>query len=201
MFTNDAAALDHEGLATPEKAILSGPVRVIPREIADISVSSVDLRLPEKPGTGFFRRITKPAEDAATFDTLVHQVLEDMIAEPANTIALLRDGRRYEQVLQQAPLKKSKTTQIKPGGTYLITGGFGGIGLTIATSLATENCTLVLTARAALPYSARGSARAQPMGQLYCAARAKRQNRAAHSGCSRPRSVGGFGTGFCGGRL
>ena len=151
VFTNDAAALDHEGLATPEKAILSGPVRVIPREIADLSVSSVDLRLPEKPGTGFFGRITKPAEDAAMFDTLVYQVLEDMIAEPANTIALLHDGRRYEQVLQQAPLKKSKTTPIKPGGTYLITGGFGGIGLTIAKSLATEKCTLVLTARDVLP--------------------------------------------------
>jgi acyl transferase domain-containing protein/thioesterase domain-containing protein/acyl carrier protein len=150
VFTNDAMALDNETLSRPEKAILTGPIRVIPREISGLTISSVDLRLPLKKEKGVFRRLARSADDAA-FDTLVQQVLEDMIAEPANTIAAIRDGGRYEQVLETLPLKATTSTRIKPGGTYLITGGFGGIGLAIAKSLAQDKCMLILTAREDLP--------------------------------------------------
>ncbi|MDP4993170.1 MAG: SDR family NAD(P)-dependent oxidoreductase, partial [Marivita lacus] len=48
-------------------------------------------------------------------------------------------------------MRPTAETSVQPGGTYLITGGFGGIGLTVGKALAAQGCTLVLTARDALP--------------------------------------------------
>jgi thioesterase domain-containing protein/NAD(P)-dependent dehydrogenase (short-subunit alcohol dehydrogenase family)/acyl carrier protein len=55
-------------------------------------------------------------------------------------------GVRVQQLVQ------AKTPGFKPGGTYLITGGFGGIGLTIAADLLkTHGAHVVLLSRRALP--------------------------------------------------
>ncbi|SHH65067.1 type I polyketide synthase [Marivita hallyeonensis] len=151
VFTNDAAALGADELLTPEKAILSGPARVIPREIPNLTVSSIDVQVPMPPKNTLFGRAAGQAAFEAEMDALTDQVLEDLIAEPRSCTAALRDGRRYEQSLRKTPLTPTTTPALKPGGTYLITGGFGGIGLTIAKSLAAQNCTLVLTGREALP--------------------------------------------------
>ena len=151
VFTNGAAAFGDERLVSPEKAIMSGPVRVIPREIPGLTVSSLDLVLPAAPTRRLFARRTDARADQRDWQDLVDQVIEDMIAEPSATIALLRSGRRYEQALQKTPLKPVTESPVRPGGTYLITGGFGGIGLTVARSLAELGCTLVLTARGNLP--------------------------------------------------
>ncbi len=47
VITSGAAALRGEALAHPEKACVLGPVRVIPRELAGVSVSTLDIALPE----------------------------------------------------------------------------------------------------------------------------------------------------------
>jgi acyl transferase domain-containing protein/thioesterase domain-containing protein/acyl carrier protein len=151
VFTNDAAAVGGEKLVSPEKAIIAGPVRVIPREIPGLAVSSVDLVLPSKPTRRFLNRIGEQAAAHQELEDLTDQVIEEMIADPSSVNAVFRDGRRYEQSLQKTTLEPAETTSIRPGGTYLITGGFGGIGLTIAKALAEQACTLVLTARDALP--------------------------------------------------
>ncbi|MGJ8603513.1 MAG: SDR family NAD(P)-dependent oxidoreductase [Marivita sp.] len=151
VFTNGASALSDEVLVTPEKAILSGPVRVIPREIPGLMVSSVDMIVPEKPGKRLFGTKPDQATFAQAWDMLIDQVIEDMIADPSTSIAALRGERRYEQKLQKTPLTSVVETTLRNQGTFLITGGFGGIGLTIAKALAERKCTLVLTARDAVP--------------------------------------------------
>src|SRR6056297_1584046 len=151
VFTNGAAALGAETVVMPEKAILSGPVRVIPREIPGLSVCSVDLCLPTKPTKALLGRAARQSAYGAAQETLTEQVIEEMIAEPGSGVAALRSGRRYEQTLRKSPLEAATDAMIRPGGTYLITGGFGGIGLSIGKSLAEQGCTLVLTARNALP--------------------------------------------------
>ena len=151
VFTKGAAALGDERLTIPEKAILSGPVRVIPREIPGLSVCSVDLCLPTKPTKALLGRAARQSAYGAAQETLTEQVIEEMIAEPGSGVAALRSGRRYEQTLRKSPLEAATDAMIRPGGTYLITGGFGGIGLSIGKSLAEQGCTLVLTARNALP--------------------------------------------------
>src|SRR6056297_2669411 len=151
VFTNGAAALGAETVVMPEKAILAGPVRVIPREVQELNVASVDLALPDPPARRILGGRGDQTVHAQAWKTLTDQVLEDMIATPASTVAALRAGRRYEQDLRQTVLQPAQDTLIKQGRTYLVTGGFGGIGLTIAKSLAAQGCTLVLTARDALP--------------------------------------------------
>lgn len=151
VFTNGAAAMGDEVLKSPEKAILSGPVRVIPREIPGLSVASVDIVLPDAPKKSVFLKAASQKVYSSACDDLTDLVLEDLIARPSSTITALRDGRRYEQSLQKTALDAQSDTPIHPGGTYLITGGFGGIGQTVARSLAAQKCTLILTARDPMP--------------------------------------------------
>jgi acyl transferase domain-containing protein/thioesterase domain-containing protein/acyl carrier protein len=151
VFTNDATAFGEERLQSPEKAIIAGPVRVIPREIPGLSVSSVDLVLPAKPKLSMFNRVDDQAAVKQAWDELTDQVLEEMIADPVSANAVFRSGRRYEQSLQATALEPIDDASIRSGGTYLITGGFGGIGLSIAKVLAERGCTLILTAREGLP--------------------------------------------------
>lgn len=151
VFTNGAAAFGQERLKSPEKSIIAGPVRVIPREIPGLTVSSVDLRLPDEPARRPVLRRTKRSGTHQAWEDLTDQVIEEMIADPSSGVAVFRSGRRYEQSLQKTALRPTAETSVQPGGTYLITGGFGGIGLTVGKALAAQGCTLVLTARDALP--------------------------------------------------
>jgi acyl transferase domain-containing protein/thioesterase domain-containing protein/acyl carrier protein len=151
VFTNGAAAFRQEKLRSPEKAIIAGPVRVIPREIPGLTVSSIDLDVPAKPSMKLFGGQQAVLRSQQAWDSLTDQVIEDMIADPNSVVAVLCAGRRYEQALQKTTLATAGDPPIRAGGVYLITGGFGGIGLSVSNMLAEQGCTLVLTARDPLP--------------------------------------------------
>jgi acyl transferase domain-containing protein/thioesterase domain-containing protein/acyl carrier protein len=128
VLTSGAVQVRGEALAYPEKAMVLGPVRVIPREVPGVLVGLLDI------GTG----------DAA--GAVLEEVLSDTPA-----IAALRNGRRYEAGLRAVDL---------PGGGFalpqgchvLITGGFGGIGLTVAEDLIRRfGVKITLIARRRLP--------------------------------------------------
>ncbi|WP_439111427.1 type I polyketide synthase [Lentibacter sp.] len=135
-FTTGAATLRGEPLAYPEKATISGPIKVIPREMAGVTAKMVDIELP----------------DPGAFEALVPLLLEELLATPANAVAAWRGERRFEQVFRPEPLGASQDLPLRDGGTYLITGGFGGIGLTLAEDLVRRHkAKIVLVARTALP--------------------------------------------------
>ena len=141
-ITTGAQALRDEPLPYPEKSTLQGPLRVIPRELSGMTCASLDVELPGK-------QRKKP--DAMALDQLASLVLEDLLAPPRTTTAILRGARRFEQDMVPVRLNDD-TTAIKHGGTYLITGGFGGIGLTLAENLiTTAEAKIVLLSRSALP--------------------------------------------------
>ena len=136
-FTNNAAQVRGEGLTAPEKAMVVGPVRVIPKELPGVTVSSLDLDLPRG------RRVDVSG--------LLDPVLEELLAAPANVVAALRGARRYAQVLKAVPLPEGDL-DLPQGAVVLITGGFGGIGLTIAEDLIRRNgARIILIARRSLP--------------------------------------------------
>ncbi len=138
-ITSGAARVRDEVLRYPEKATITGPVRVIPRELPGVTCSLLDLTLPEG------RRATIP-------DTLVAQVIEDLIAPPAATIAALRAARRYELGIKPQTLPEPQDFTLPEGATVLVTGGFGGIGLTLAEDLIRRfKARILLIARRALP--------------------------------------------------
>ncbi|MBC7181873.1 MAG: KR domain-containing protein, partial [Roseovarius sp.] len=134
-ITNGATQVRDEGLRDPAKATLMGPLRVIPHEMPGVTAASLDLVLPAR------------GPDAA----LVTQVLEDLMQPPRNHVAAMRGARRYEAGWRATPLLPAQTP-LAEGQTVLITGGFGGIGLTLAEDLITHsNAKIVLMARRPLP--------------------------------------------------
>ncbi|MGL4236955.1 SDR family NAD(P)-dependent oxidoreductase [Tabrizicola sp.] len=120
VVTSGAAQVRTESLPHPEKATVAGPVRVMPRELPGLTAALLDVDLPDS------RKASVPAETVA-------QVLEEMLATPANTTAAIRGSRRLESRLVPAPLPAQ--AEVPEGSVWVITGGFGGIGVTVAERL------------------------------------------------------------------
>ena len=148
VFTNGAERLRDEAMPHPEKATIAGPARVIPRELPGVTVSTCDLQLPQTPDAGFWSRGKAAALHEAAMEGLGIATLEELLAEPALRMAALRD-RRFECAMR--PVALPEATKDTTGGTWVITGGFGGIGLTLAQDLAAQGANLVLVSRGALP--------------------------------------------------
>ncbi|MDU8926223.1 SDR family NAD(P)-dependent oxidoreductase [Alisedimentitalea sp. MJ-SS2] len=139
VFTTGAADVKGVGLDYPEKLTLRGPVKVIPKELPGMTVSTLDLELPEGKRDGLA--------------PLLERVLEELFAVPGNAVAALRGARRFEQVFRGAALKADMPEgMFREDGVYLITGGFGGIGLTLAERIIHDHgARVVLMARTSLP--------------------------------------------------
>ncbi len=146
VFTTGAARVADEDLPYPEKATIAGPARVIGREMPGISVSTLDLERPE-----------------GVEEDLLEDLLEEVLARPANLSAALRGGKRFE--LGHAPASlPDGLPEIAPASTWLITGGLGGIGLTVAAELIRRyQARIVLLTRSPLPGRAE---RARASGDL-----------------------------------
>jgi acyl transferase domain-containing protein/thioesterase domain-containing protein/acyl carrier protein len=139
-ITSGALRVADEPLPYPEKATALGPIGVIPRELPGVTAALLDVEAPVR-GRG--------RAEAAALDALASRVLEDLLAEPANGIAALRGARRFALDYRPAPLPEPLAGE-SAGGAWLITGGFGGIGRTIAEDLARRGgAKLVLVSREA----------------------------------------------------
>ena len=122
----------------PEKAVLLGPCKVIPREFPQMTCRSIDLDVP-----------TTPVARDRQLDRLCAELQAE---EPDTEIAFRgRDRwvRRYDPVrLQPTAVRR----WLRPGGVYVITGGLGGIALSVAHHLASSGAVkLALIGRTPLP--------------------------------------------------
>ncbi len=148
VVTSGAAQVRGEALPYPEKATVAGPVRVMPRELPGLTAALLDVGMPEG-------RKGIPEET-------VMQVLEEMLAVPGNTVAALRGPRRYEARLAPAPLPQA--AEVPEGAVWVVTGGFGGIGVTVAERLMRERGAKVALIGRRLPEA--GSVRAGVLARL-----------------------------------
>ncbi|KIQ70912.1 Polyketide synthase module [Wenxinia marina DSM 24838] len=131
IVTSEAAKVRDEALRYPEKATVMGPSRVIPREFPGVTCRVLDLSV-----------------EGARADA----VLAEMLSEPANGVAAFRGGVRYAQVWRRADLPAAEAAEVPQGAVVLLTGGFGGIGLTVAEALVRERgARIALVGRQALP--------------------------------------------------
>lgn len=121
-----------EALA-PEKATVRGIARVLAQEYPSIACGVIDVVLP--------------APESAAETALAQRVADEAGADP---VVALRGAHRWVQSFEPVP---ARTTQrLRKGGTYLITGGMGGVGLALARHLHRAwQANLVLIGRTALP--------------------------------------------------
>ncbi len=129
-----------------ELATLFGPLRLIPVEYPGVRARLIDIGI----GAG-----SRTAE----------HVLAELTGEPSDQVVALRGGKRwipgYEtldpeiadpDVLDPASQAGPGRVRIRRGGSYLITGGLGGIGLAMAERLVLDyQARLVLMGRTPVP--------------------------------------------------
>jgi len=121
----------------PEHATVAGIVMVLPLEL---------------PGTVSVRHIDADAATGAVAagTAVAGEVRVPPAGEQGEAVALRR-GRRWRPALTSVPLPEGGSG-LRTGGVYLVTGGLGGIGLTLAEDLAGQvGARLVLLSRTALP--------------------------------------------------
>ena len=148
VFTTGAVQIRNEALPYPEKAMIAGPVGVIPREVPGVTVSTCDIELPVAP-TGLAALLS-----GAKAPSVTSRLLEELMAEPAFTQSAWRGDKRFAQSYRATPLPEPirEKLPLKTGGHYLLTGGYGGIGLTIASHLMQHyGARISLLSREALP--------------------------------------------------
>jgi len=136
-ITAGAASVLDEPVADHRAALAVGAALVLPTELPGVSVRVVDLA---PHGARIERDVA-----AAVAAELGRQGHEPLVAWRSGR----RWVRRYER-LQLPPV--AGTVPLKAGGSYLITGGVGGMGLALARWLGEAlQARLLLTARTGLP--------------------------------------------------
>lgn len=118
--------------------LLDGMARVLPREIAGLSCRVVDIDPGEDPGT------------------VARDLTRELSTHQPDSVVAYRRGRRWQRGTEAlvAGAASGLSRQPRPGGAYLITGGLGGIGLSLAEFLAERyGAKLVLTGTSPFPDS------------------------------------------------
>lgn len=134
----------------PAKALLSGACRVIPKEYMQIHCRAIDIVLPSKGMFGLVANLV--SNFAAKFDAAA-LVAELVLASAELQTVALRGRSRLVQSVQAVSLPPADEVAVfRKQGVYLITGGFGGIGASIARHLASQfQARLILTSRGDVP--------------------------------------------------
>ena len=114
----------------PDGALVLGPCKVIPQERSHIRCRSIDLAI---------------SDDAAAL------VAELTSGSNEPTVAY-RGGHRWVQGFDKLGLTTTRAPVLRVGGTYLITGGLGDVGLALAEAIArSARANLVLVGRSEIP--------------------------------------------------
>jgi acyl transferase domain-containing protein len=153
VITSGAAQVRSEPLPHPEKATILGPLRVTAQELPGLTLSTLDIELPAAT-----RRGLRPL--GLLSDRVLEELLSPVAAEsfaqgaPVGIQAALRGTRRYRAGI--TPQRLPDAALDLPRGLHvLITGGFGGIGLTLAEDLIRRfQARITLLTRQPLPASA-----------------------------------------------
>ncbi|WP_433574458.1 SDR family NAD(P)-dependent oxidoreductase [Nocardia brasiliensis] len=138
VVTDYAEIVGEKDRLHPGKATLQGPALTLPQEYPGIAVRTVDL----EPSDG----------EGADWDLLAMQVLSELRWPGAGTAVAYRGARRQVRRFRPAALPTG-APEFRAGGTYVITGGLGKLGLALATHLAgaQPDVNVVLLGRTGLP--------------------------------------------------
>ncbi|MEH2381697.1 MAG: SDR family oxidoreductase [Nostoc sp.] len=140
VISNNVQPVTTEEELCPQKATMLGAIKIIPQEYSSISCRSIDVVLP-KSGT-------------RSEGKLIDQLLNELQAKSSDLFIAYRGLHRWVQTFEPVQLNKRSETnlRLRKEGVYLITGGLGGVGFTLAEHLAkTVKAKLILLGRSAFP--------------------------------------------------
>jgi len=139
LVTRSAHAITAEEECDPCRAMLASVAEVISKEFPEIHCRSID----------FAGAAGRNGVQAAWLDPLI----EEILAPAEDSLVVFRGSRRWVRRLDKLPLQPSPDPPLlRERGVYLVTGGLGGIGWTIAEFLGrTLQARLVLIGRQAFP--------------------------------------------------
>ena len=146
VVSNGMQSVQDEELKYPDKATILGPIKVIPREFDRIQCQSIDVDL--EPGSD--PDLPMPEHD---MERVADQVLQHLACGSQDPVMALRGTQWWKQRHEPLSIEQGDPTEkLRQHGVYLITGGLGGVGLTIAEHLARGyHARLVLAGRSEFP--------------------------------------------------
>ncbi|SOU07494.1 SDR family oxidoreductase [Xanthomonas arboricola] len=122
----------------PDKAALTAALKVIPQEYPNLSCLGVDVIAPN-PGS-------------VVEDRLLDRLLAECENQPVDVVCAYRGDTRWVQAFEAVhlPVPAVPKPRLRHGGVYLITGGYGSVGLALAAYLARNvPCDIALLGRSA----------------------------------------------------
>lgn len=134
LVTPGVLAVRGDEPAVPEAAAVLGLARVARQEVPGLDTRVIDVDARE------------------TADLLASRLERELTGASAELAVALSGRRRWVSAFEPRPAASSAAPPWKEGGVYLVTGGLGGVGLTLARRLASDaRARLVLAARRGLP--------------------------------------------------
>ncbi|MEO6045000.1 MAG: SDR family NAD(P)-dependent oxidoreductase, partial [Tepidiformaceae bacterium] len=160
-LTNNACRVDLDKEVYPDAAMVTGPVRVAGREYPQLSCTTLDISLAPTHR----RRIARTA--GAVSAEVAEQVVAELALGREDRVVALRGQRRWVQTVRECAMNTLAGVDgdgPRPGGCYLITGGFGGVASAFADDLARLGARLVLVGRTPIDAKAQRIAELEALG-------------------------------------
>jgi acyl transferase domain-containing protein/NAD(P)-dependent dehydrogenase (short-subunit alcohol dehydrogenase family) len=154
VYANGMMQVAEEKVPYPEKSTVIGSCKMIPREFPNVKIACFDVSLDNKSkSTGIFSGKKEILEISAE---LIRLMSVELYAPIQNGLFAYRDNVRWQRLYDRLDNTITKPdaieNRLRQEGVYLITGGLGGIGYTLAKELAkSHNAKLVLINRTPLP--------------------------------------------------
>lgn len=124
----------------PGKSLVLGPCMVVPLEFPELPCRAVDI-VPSPPGSWRDER-------------LIDHLASEVTAPSRDFAVAYRGDERWARDFEQIALEEGaqRSLPLRGGGVYLVTGGLGGMGLELASSIgAAVRATIVLCDLAEIP--------------------------------------------------
>lgn len=131
-----------ENVEDTQRAVTEGLARILPAEFAGLPVRIID------PGPLSFA-----SDNGRSMSAVLDSVAKEIAIVPMpGQIVAYRNQIRWQQVWQPVRLESPPVSKLRIGGTYVITGGIGGIGYVLARHLLGKyNAKVALLGRTLLP--------------------------------------------------
>ncbi len=139
---DDYVEICGEFVEDAQRAVAEGLARILPVEFGGMRVGFID------PGP------LSPSLNGGQLDPAVVDRVAGEITAPSESgrMTAWRGRTRWQQIWQPVRLEPAAASKLRDGGTYVITGGVGGIGYLLARHLlGTYRAKVALVGRTALP--------------------------------------------------